>query len=300
MTLEGLDIASHQGPNFPMDKAYAEGRRFVIIKASGGHSYRNPSLGQQVANARAAGMLVGFYHYQFEPSYGTPGNPSGGDVDKEVANFLAAIKPHAQEGDTCWLDTEEYPATVGFKGDLGGWMDTWCDKVSAVLGCTAGIYCATWYLKPTGLSKDARLAKWPFWMASWQDALPPKSAMAPWSEVTIWQYGAHNTVGGVRPIDEDRFFGDAAAWRRLGIGGNRQEEDEMDQFPAESITPTTNSRGEAIVVINYGGRIASNEGINLQDAGASWKNDANDIYDRSVKNNVFEPWVKRPKQDTGQ
>ena len=33
-------------------------------------------------------------------------------------------------------------------------------------GCACGIYCATWYLVPTGLTKDLRLRKYPFWMAS--------------------------------------------------------------------------------------------------------------------------------------
>ncbi|MEO5964521.1 MAG: GH25 family lysozyme, partial [Candidatus Limnocylindrales bacterium] len=110
----GCDLASHQGTTFPFDRAYRDGYEFALIKASGGHSYRNEYLGVQVAGARAAGMLVGFYHYLFEPSNG------GGDIRREAQNFIESVAPYVQPGSTFWLDVEEFPASVGFEGDLGG------------------------------------------------------------------------------------------------------------------------------------------------------------------------------------
>jgi hypothetical protein len=200
--LLGVDIASHQGPNF----AYPAWARFAVIKASGGHAYRNEFLGAQVANARAAGKRVGFYHYMFEPTNG------GGNVEVEATNFRDAILPYVQAGDTCWLDVEEWAASVGFTGDLGEWIDTWCDMIADFFGCQVGIYCATWYLVPSGLAQDARLAKRLFWMASWQDTLPGEAARAPWKVVTIWQFNADG-------VDKDKFFGDEAAWDALGVPG---------------------------------------------------------------------------------
>lgn len=74
------------------------------------------------------------------------------------------------------------------------------------------------------------------------------------------------------------------------VRGGAGQEDELDQFKADTITATVNSRGEAILVLNFGGTVTANEGINLVDAGAAWKNAAGDTYDRSIKANVFEPW----------
>ena len=51
-----------------------------------------------------------------------------------------------------------------------------------------------------------------------------------------------------------------------------------------------NGKGETILVINYGGQATSVEGFVIVDAGVSVKNAAGEIFDRSVKANVIEPW----------
>lgn len=208
---KGLDCASHQG-DFPFEVAYRDGYLFAIIKASGGHAYRNPYLGVQVARARAAGLRVGFYHYLFEPSSG------GGNFALELRNFLAAIAPYVRPKDTFWLDVEEYPRAVGFVGDLGGGIDGWLDGVAAVYPSEPGIYCATWYVEGAGLVNDLRLAKRPYWIASWQNTLPTGAYLRPWKTVAIWQYDAFGPVAGRQPIDEDLVLGgldrlDALGWR---------------------------------------------------------------------------------------
>lgn len=212
-TIKGIDIASHQGPNFPFARARAEGYEFAIIKGAGGHGYKNPYRGAQAAAARAAGMAVGWYHYMFEPMSG------GGDVEAEATNFRDAILPYCQAGDTIWLDVEEYPAAVGFSGDLGAWIDTWCDMIADWFRATVGIYCATWYIDGAGLGGDQRLVKRPYWMASWQLQPPTEPFRRPWRVITMWQYDAFGAVGGVKPIDEDLFFGTREQLAALGIDG---------------------------------------------------------------------------------
>lgn len=213
MSIRGIDIASHQGPDF----AFAGQGDFVIIKASGGHSYKNEHLAAQVAGARKAGMVVGFYHYMFEPSLG------GGDVRREVTNFIEAVRPHVQPGTTFWLDVEEFAQAVGYTGNLGDWIVAFCEAVEREYGCACGIYCATWYLVPTGLSKDLRLRKYPFWMASWQDALPAPSFMAPWDRVTLWQYNADG-------VDKDLFFGTREEFLALGVPAPKSIEKKVETF----------------------------------------------------------------------
>jgi hypothetical protein len=197
----GVDLASHQGANYD----YPSWAQFAIIKASGGHSYQNEFRGAQAANARARGLKVGWYHYWLEPTNG------GGNMELEATNLRDAILPYVLAGDTIWLDVEEFLRSVGLDGaDAGAMIDEWCDMVADFFGCQVGIYCATWYLVAAALTADSRLAKRPFWVASWQDTLPSEEFLAPWKVVKVWQFNAEG-------IDKDKFFGDGNAWDQLGV-----------------------------------------------------------------------------------
>lgn len=199
--LLGLDIADHQGANYDIP----DWVDFVVIKASGGHAFKNTLRGAQAARARGAKKKVGWYHYWLEPTSG------GGNTELEATNLRDAILPYVQAGDTIWLDVEEFVRAVGLEGvDVGAMIDEWCDMVADFFGCQVGIYCATWYLVAAGLTRDARLAKRPFWMASWQAELPAEAFRAPWKVVRLWQFNADG-------VDKDKFFGDGAAWDALGV-----------------------------------------------------------------------------------
>jgi hypothetical protein len=272
MTIDGVDIASHQGPNF----AYPPDIAFAIVKASGGHSYGNPYLGAQVAGARAAGLEVAFYHYMFEPTSG------GGDPLREAANFVAACRPYVREGSSFWLDVEEFPAKVGYTGDLGDWIIAFQSEIERAFGCVPGIYCATWYLRPTGLWQDGRLARYPFWMASWQDTVPPAPFMAPWTKLTVWQYTAV-------PINRDRFFGTREEFRALGIPAPTPPPASDDPITAETaIGPD----GVPVTTIRWGGQATMVLGTAYVDVGVRIVNAAGDVYHRSILGGVAQPYVK--------
>lgn len=270
MTLEGIDLASHQG-----DYTYPTNPDFAIIKASGGHDYRNPYLSKQVTNARAKNIIVGFYHYMFEPDSG------GGDVNREAANFIEACRPYVQPGSTFWLDVEEFPARVGYTGDLGDWIVTFCEAVGKAFGCRCGIYCATWYLVPTGLSEDARLAKYPFWMASWQEAVPPAHFMEPWDHLTLHQYDASG-------IDKDRFYGTKDEFLALGVPAAAPVPSGQD------IQARTYIRADGVPVteIVWQGQAVEVLGTDYIDIGTRVRNAQGEVYHRSILNGQGQPYVK--------
>jgi hypothetical protein len=56
--LNGIDVSGYQSSTPDMS-----GEVFVFIKATEGTSYVNPKQSDQVATARAAGAVVGFYHF---------------------------------------------------------------------------------------------------------------------------------------------------------------------------------------------------------------------------------------------
>lgn len=62
-----VDISSHNGipsvQEFKIMKSY--GVKGVMIKLTEATSYRNPYAADQIANAKAAGMRVGGYHYSW-------------------------------------------------------------------------------------------------------------------------------------------------------------------------------------------------------------------------------------------
>lgn len=64
--LRGIDVSSWQHPDgkaIDWWAAWDVGYRFVLVKSSQGASYVNPWLRQDYDDARAAGFLVGAYHY---------------------------------------------------------------------------------------------------------------------------------------------------------------------------------------------------------------------------------------------
>lgn len=276
MTLEGVDIASHQG-----DYTYPTNPAFAIIKASGGHDYRNPLLGKQVANARAKNIVVGFYHYQFEPSYGTPGNPSGGDVRREVENFIEAVRPHVQSGSTFWLDVEEYPKTVGLSNAvLPAWIAAFCDAVEAAFGCVCGVYCATWFQVPTGLTHATQLRKYPYWMASWQEAVPAAQYMAPWDHLTLHQYDATG-------IDKDRFYGTREEFLALGV----PEAAPPAPDPIRAVS-YIDANGVPTTEIKWGGKATRVLGTDYRDIGIRVENTGVGVFHRSIIDGEGKEYVK--------
>ena len=60
MGLNGIDIASYQKTLVPSQMTTTD---FIIIKATQGTSYLNPTFATQYNQAKAAGKLLGIYHY---------------------------------------------------------------------------------------------------------------------------------------------------------------------------------------------------------------------------------------------
>lgn len=279
MTLRGVDIASHQGPDYD----YPDWAEFAVIKATGGHSYVNPELYSQVKNARARGLEVGFYHYMFEPSYGTRDNPSGGDVVREANNFIQAVELVRKPGDTLWLDVEEWGGKVGYDGYIGDWVVQFCDYVGAHFGCVVGVYCATWYLLPAGMQGDARLTRYPLWFASWQDEVPGPAYTKPWTVITMWQYNADG-------VDKDEFFGTREEWRAMGVP------DPLAPPPlGNEIIPHVLPDGRPAVTIVFAGRTDTILGADIQDLGISVLSATEEgvVLDQSVQHNEFGGWRLR-------
>lgn len=76
MTIKGYDVSAFQSADFP-----TSGTSFAFIKATEDRSYVNPKQKEQAAHARAAGLVVGFYHF-LHP----------GHIKEQAAHFVQACE----------------------------------------------------------------------------------------------------------------------------------------------------------------------------------------------------------------
>jgi len=243
--LRGIDISSHQ-PQINWPVVAAAGNTFAVVKCTGGDSYANPIYHDQIAGARAAGLIVGHYHFAHE------GENPGPGPGAEAAYFLA----HAdvQPGEFVALDIED----TGVTGDLSGWALTWLDTVEQALGFPPFIYSFPDYIKTRNLGTLA-LAAYPLWYARyWSPYATQPQPQVPgnWPKITIWQWSGGTHVAGIpNDTDENLFDGDRAALVALGKPGLAPPP------PATSIvTPASDwgpgskgrivHRAETIIVIN--------------------------------------------------
>lgn len=79
--IHGVDVSAYQ-PDFDFASARREGFDFAIVKATEGSTWRSPNYRDQMARARAAGMIVAAYHYV-----------RGEDVRGQLANIERMVEP---------------------------------------------------------------------------------------------------------------------------------------------------------------------------------------------------------------
>lgn len=195
----GIDVASHQGA-VDWQAVARSGCAFGWTKATGGAWYVNPTCAANWRGMKAAGLKRGAYHYAFESS----GQPlPGPGPEAEAEHFLHTMLGLGLEaGDMLALDIEEG------NGPLGEWALRWCQRVEQRTGIVPEIYTGAWFSVPHGLGDVPELARFPLWLAAYQDALPP--VPAPWRAIAFHQYTDAARVPGVAdPCDMSRFNGPA-------------------------------------------------------------------------------------------
>lgn len=152
MPIKGQDWASYQSGT-----PSTAGLDFVFIKATEGTSYANPRMSAQAAHARAAGLVVGFYHFLH-----------AGSIAAQAAYFVD--KAASLEGDPLFVDWETAPG--------GGYAscaekDAFIKEVQRLRGAShrVGLYCNLDFWKnrdTTSFAGDA------LWIADYVTATKPR------------------------------------------------------------------------------------------------------------------------------
>lgn len=184
----GADISRYQHPTSllfpngaPIDFAamYKAGARFVIIKGSdgrdAGHNNAARWYAQDRADAQAAGLYTGYYHYAYFPATTNAAAivaDANAQADKAVWR-LASVGGYTARDLPFALDLEEWCVNTNTDGSCAKvvtqanatlWTKTWLARVADRTGRKPIVYSSPAFLAKY-LARDPQLRAHPLWMA---------------------------------------------------------------------------------------------------------------------------------------
>lgn len=197
--VQGVDVSKYQG-TIDFTKIKAAGMTYVFVKATEGITGVDPDYARNVTAARAAGLVVGSYHF-----YETDDDPSA-----QFGNFRqhADVKP----GDLPPVVDIEVLAK-GSRPDLADDLKSFLAQLEQAYGAKpilySGVSFANEYL--------ASFGAYPLWVAEYTSASAPKVPSG-WSTWAFWQYSQSGSVAGINgAVDMDRFNGTATQFDALRL-----------------------------------------------------------------------------------
>lgn len=210
----------------------ADDTSFVWAKASQGVGSPDATYATKAADAHAAGVTFGAYHY------GTPNNGGStiasmtADAVAEANDFYSRISTTLFPGNLVPMLDFEDPDVTQDQTLLSHWLNAFCERLTALTQMTPVIYSGQYYayahLNPS-------VVRYPIWIAQYPSTMPnPQTAspsdpdgsgvrlpQTPWPTWSIWQYTSSGTVAGYAGnIDRDVFNGDVNALEQFKIKDN--------------------------------------------------------------------------------
>jgi lysozyme len=167
----------------------SKGISAVILKATQGVGFVDPAFAQRLADARAAGLLVGAYHFM----------EASGPVE-QMAHFLSVVGDDA--GVLLVVDFEAYERSQPSVTQAATAVMT----VKSVSGRFPVLYTGRYMLT----APNVMLSQCPLWLAEYgsRPVCPPG-----WLRWQLWQHtdgqvgSAPRSVPGIGPCDRSRFAG---------------------------------------------------------------------------------------------
>ena len=262
MSLKGIDISNHQR-GLDLSKIDCD---FVIIKATEGKSYVDPSCDTFFQKALSLGKKLGIYHFA---------NNSDNTAQQEADWFIENTRGYIGKAIPV-LDWEDNVT------DNVPWALEWLKRVEEAYGCKPIIYMSESVVNRHDWSSVAN-ANYGIWVAKYRDNLPDynydmsKAGNMPsikyWSTMALWQWTSTGRLNGWNGnLDLDVFYGDATAWNKyLGPGSgvvtpsNPKPSAPVEQ-PSKSYQTYTVKSGDTLSAIasKFGTsyqKIASDNGI---------------------------------------
>ncbi len=240
----GADVSSYQGGGISWPTMRTDGISFAWTKATEGTYYVDVDLPVNEANAKAAGVLIGAYHFA-RPS-DDPNLTGANSADTEAQYFWSKASNYVVSGGSYlvpmldWEDVYVTNAGLNFTAaTLSAWVNEWCNDVSNYAwanGVTVRpvVYTGTWYSEAgTYPGLTTAVTNWTSWLSAYpyctsnsvchceQCGSPTPQTSSPggtypWATWNIWQYGDTNWSGG----DSDVFNGNTNQFLSLFLVGS--------------------------------------------------------------------------------
>ena len=199
--LSGIDVSHWQG-TIDWGKVRGAGKKFAFIKASEHTSFVDDKYQSNRANAKAAGLKVGAYHFA-RPNLGTTDAYAEADHFIETADWTSGeLRPVLDLEDTGGLSSSA----------LQTWVKAFVQRIYERTGVRAIIY-----VSPSFWSGKMSNSRWfadngydVLWIAHWTTASSPSVPAENWGgkSWTFWQYTSDGSVPGISGrVDLDRFNG---------------------------------------------------------------------------------------------
>ncbi|MEV6007022.1 GH25 family lysozyme [Streptomyces sp. NPDC051976] len=200
----GFDVSHYQGA-INWGSAYANGGRFVYMKATEGTTFRDPNFSANYTGSYNAGFIRGSYHFA------TPNTSTGA---AQADYFVAHGGGWSKDGKTLppMLDIEYGPTSTCWglsQASMRSWITSFINEVHAKTTRWATIYTTTnWWTTCTG-NTAAYASNDPLFIARYASA--PGTLPSGWGFYTFWQHAD----SGVFPGDQDYFNGAYAGLQNL-------------------------------------------------------------------------------------
>lgn len=218
--LKGIDVSNHQR-GMDLSKVDCD---FVIIKATEGKSYVDPSCDTFFQQALSLGKKLGVYHFA---------NNSDNTPEQEADWFVNNTKGYIGKAIPV-LDWED-----NVKSDVA-WALKWLQLVEQAYGCKPLIYMSESTVNSYNWSSVAN-ANYGLWVAKYRDKNADYNydmsmagrnpAVNYWKFYALWQWTDVGRLNGYNgTIDCDVFYGDNTAWDKY-IGNETPELEENNTIP---------------------------------------------------------------------
>lgn len=207
--MRGIDISDWQrdinAGTVPAD--------FVIVKATEGIGYVNPSCDKHIQQAIKAGRKIGVYHFA---------RNGANSAAAEAAFFLKNIRGYVKKA-ILVLDWED-----GGNVWNVAWAKQFLDIVQKETGVRPMIYMSESVVNAHDWSSVAK-ADYGLWVARYRDYAPDvnydmslagqKPSVRHWAGYAMWQWTSSGRLSGYGGnLDLNEFYGDAAAWDKYAGG----------------------------------------------------------------------------------
>ena len=206
--IHGVDVSKYQGA-IDWSAARAGGVQFAWIKATEGGDHVDDRFAQNWAEAKAAGVPRGAYHFVY---WCRPPREEMAWFERNVPVDPDALPPV--------LDVEATPTSATChkhltrEGALAD-MKTMLDEMERHYGKRPVIYSTVDFYQ--SILRDNALAEYPIWVRSTKYHPSVPYGDRRWH---FWQYQSDGRVPGIEAkVDRNAFYGSSEDWKRWLAGG---------------------------------------------------------------------------------